>query len=186
MPRSCWHVSRRTHVSAPLTFAACTASEACAAIPPPKANQPSTSQMNSPEGASHVVDWDNGRCTCLKFRDQGYPCRHALAMACHLGLSSHDKVSHVYSISSYRATYHLPHPPIIVDNPSHAERCSMPTTIHPCGRPRKSRIRRDRPSAWKYRCGNCGRKGHTRKSCANSSGKFIKKIVYFQKSVITL
>jgi hypothetical protein len=61
---------------------------------------------------AHVVNWDQGICTCPTFQDCGYFCRHALAMARQLSQHSHDKICPTYKISSYRATYLQPIPPM--------------------------------------------------------------------------
>lgn len=122
-------------------------------------------QVFLPSGPSEIVKWQESKCTCLEFQDRGFPCRHAMAMSRDARLSSYDKISLYYRLETYRATYLVALHPIQAEGLSSSDDCAAPVLVATKGRPRKQRIRHDRPSTRTYHCSQCGSPNHTRRSC---------------------
>ena len=123
-------------------------------------------QVFLPQGQSHIVDWLASTCSCKVFQDREFPCCHSLAMARDTQLNAYTKISDWYSVSRYRATYQMSLSPIRSEEIAAGDACAAPVLLALRGRPKKQRIRRDRPEPQRaYRCSQCGQTGHTRATC---------------------
>lgn len=57
------------------------------------------------EDLTHVVNVSNWSCTCMRWKETGLPCRHAIAVFSSTGKNLYDFCSGYFTASSYRLTY---------------------------------------------------------------------------------
>ncbi|CAI9111673.1 OLC1v1011957C1 [Oldenlandia corymbosa var. corymbosa] len=60
----------------------------------------------------HVVNIENKECTCLEWKENGLPCRHALAVLNSKGKHIYDYCPKHYTVERYRSTYSVSVNPI--------------------------------------------------------------------------
>lgn len=61
--------------------------------------------VSTPSGAAHLINLQEGTCTCLKFQDCHLPYRHAMAVCKDQVLDPEDFTSPVYIVDNYCNTY---------------------------------------------------------------------------------
>jgi hypothetical protein len=125
----------------------------------------------------NIVNAQMKTCTCGKFQEMMYPCRHAMAY-----YRKWEKVSlrqivdnHVhgyYKFGTHQSMYTFNMYPVISDNIQY-DGTTKPPPIpkRGAGRPTKlrtewrERSKFDDPSESTLTCGNCGQNGHNRRTC---------------------
>ncbi|KAK1417199.1 hypothetical protein QVD17_26323 [Tagetes erecta] len=67
------------------------------------------------EDSTHVVNIGNWSCTCLRWKETGLPCRHALAVFALTGKNLYAFCSSYFTVAAYRLTYMEPISPVPID-----------------------------------------------------------------------
>ena len=120
----------------------------------------------------HIVDLEQGQCTCRQWQLSGLPCGHVCAVGRFAGLTSVKKLAKAWF---YNTTLKGTYKDIIYplkdvtewDTPDDIEPVSPPlATKRPAGRPKKrNRIPSQGEVPTRNSCGRCGGAGHNRLTC---------------------
>ena len=116
--------------------------------------------------ASRIVDLEKRECTCMKFQDLGYPCKHACAAALLAGVDIPSLCIDERRVGALRRVYEFGIIPIDMETIPLIP-IEPPLIKRQAGRPKVKRIRRrdeDRPKKIHY-CSSCGETGHNKKTC---------------------
>ncbi|XP_070007425.1 uncharacterized protein LOC142165439 [Nicotiana tabacum] len=128
----------------------------------------------------YIVCLENKRCSCGQFQLDELLCPHTLAALRHMDESYEKYCSSYYTRESLLHTYETPVDPLPYKSkwnvPQHIteEVVNPHTRKRQLGRPQKQRYKtHDEVNAKKYKvsCGNCGIKGHNKRSFNNAPKK---------------
>lgn len=130
----------------------------------------------------HIVDLEQGECTCRQWQLSGIPCGHVCAVGRFAGLSSVKKLAKAWFFNStLKGTYGDIIYPLkdvtMWDTPADIQCVSPPVaTKRPAGRPKKrNRILSQGEVPTRNSCGRCGGAGHNRLTC---NALIVKEKVY--------
>jgi hypothetical protein len=115
-----------------------------------------------------LVRLDQHHCICGVFREEQFPCLHVAVAISKLGIPPTAFIHPTYSTSWLRATYQNSITPVCVDGLESDNTTLPPLVKKKAGRPRKIRIRSrgEVDHEDHHSCGNCGGKGHNKRTCA--------------------
>jgi hypothetical protein len=123
-------------------------------------------QVEEPNtGAKHIVDLRKWECDCTNFREYEAPCCHVIIVCKYGQKDPFDYMSDFYTIRAFRFTYQRPLPPISINDLRSDHTIKPPILVKLRGRPKTKRIRKGALKKAPRICGNCGEKGHNRRSC---------------------
>jgi hypothetical protein len=119
------------------------------------------------EGNDFIIRIDVGTCSCGKFQEFDFPCKHVAAFALSKGQDPVQYVGGVYTVEHYKRTYEQAIPPIVASQLQTLREIRPPMIKRGRGRPRKLRIRHSSEIEKKRlkHCSLCKQAGHTRKRC---------------------
>ena len=124
--------------------------------------------------AIHLVKPNEEWCSCGKWQDYKYPCRHAL---CYFKMMEEnilqtvvDKYTHnFYKYVNVHNLYKKNIRPVIIDHLRYDEKTEPPSVYVPTGRPRKKRMRSKSRFIEKknstIHCSICKQPGHNKRGC---------------------
>ena len=116
--------------------------------------------------ASRVVNLETRECSCMKFQDYGYPCKHACSAALQAGVDIPSLCIDERRVGALRRVYAFGIIPVdLLTIPSIP--LEPPIVQRQAGRPKANRIRRwdeGRPKRINL-CSLCGETGHNKKTC---------------------
>lgn len=120
----------------------------------------------------HVVDLEQGECTCRQWQLSGLPCGHVCAVARFAGLTSVKILAKPWFYNkTLKGTYAEIIYPLkditMWETPGDIQQVAPPViTKRRAGRPKKNkRIPSQGEVPTRNHCGRCGRPGHNRQSC---------------------
>ena len=116
-----------------------------------------------------VVDLEKRECSCKKFQDMGFPCKHACAAALLAGVDIPSLCIDEHCLGTLRMVYEHGIIPVDIETITSLP-LEAPLVHRQAGRPIVNRIRRrdeDRPKKVYY-CSVCHQSGHTKKTCPNT------------------
>jgi hypothetical protein len=120
----------------------------------------------------HIVDLEQGECTCRQWQLSGLPCGHVCAVGRFAGLTSVKKLAKAWFYNTtLKGTYEDMVYPLkdmtMWDTPDDIQVVSPPIVCNRRpGRPKKrNRIPSQGEVPTIIRCGRCGRPGHNRLTC---------------------
>lgn len=120
----------------------------------------------------HIVDLEQGECTCRQWQLSGLPCGHVCAVGRFAGLTSVKKLARPWFYNStLKGTYKDLIYPLkdvtLWDKPADIQVVSPPlSTKRAAGRPKKrNRIPSQGEVPTRFSCGRCGGPGHNRLTC---------------------
>ena len=122
----------------------------------------------------HVVSPDTSCCTCGKWQDDKYPCRHAVAyfrrwMEQDMSWILEKKVNYYYKFRSLHDLYKKNIFPVILDEIRYDKKSKPPPIRVSTGRPKKKRCRRQSQfidsAESPIVCQKCGERGHNSRTC---------------------
>ena len=125
-------------------------------------------------GITHVVTPRDQHCTCGKWQDVQYPCRHALSyfrihMDKTLKWVMNNQVGDIHRYKTLQKLYKPNMRPVVVDTLRYDGITEPPLARRSAGRPKQQRFRRRSehadPESSAIKCGRCGQRGHNRRTC---------------------
>ena len=126
---------------------------------------------------TNVVVPDKETCSCGKWQDFRYPCRHGVAyyhkwLGKDLAWILENKVHYYYKHAALHGLYQPNVHPVITDGLRYDGRTKQPKVKVSTGRPKVKRIRRRskfiEPGDSNVSCSNCKQKGHNCRTCPNA------------------
>jgi hypothetical protein len=128
-------------------------------------------QVQNPDsGQKFVVNLKTNtqkKCECTNFYEYQAPCLHAI-IACRVDKKDPFDCQHFlqyYRTKVYQYTYSVPMLPISITELLSDPQIKPPTIVKQRGRPKSKRIRKGDKNKREVRCGNCGGRGHNKRSC---------------------
>ncbi|KAH6803348.1 hypothetical protein C2S51_034794 [Perilla frutescens var. frutescens] len=125
--------------------------------------------------STHVVDIQKWECTCLEWKANGLPCRHAIAAFSCSGKCVYDFCSRYFTAESYRSTYSRSINPIPgigsppakekEDNGDSGDVKVLPPVARSPNLPKKEQSKTDDPDRRTVTCSKCKEPGHNKASC---------------------
>ncbi|XP_050914762.1 uncharacterized protein LOC127129658 [Lathyrus oleraceus] len=119
-----------------------------------------------------MVDIDNWDCSCRRWKLNGFPCCHAIAVFDCVGRDLYDYCSGYFTVENYRLTYAEPiHAlpdiarPVQVEPDMAVTIVTPPPTKRPPGRTKTKQVESIDIIKRQLQCGKCKGLGHNRKTC---------------------
>lgn len=106
-------------------------------------------------------------CSCLKSQQHLFPCKHVVAVHNHFIKAISPYISDSYSLTTYKATYAIPLPPVVVvaENLTVDEDLKAPR-VKKGGKGKKKKMEKGaKPPPKMSRCGGCKKMGHNLCTC---------------------
>ncbi|XP_075074845.1 uncharacterized protein LOC107812810 [Nicotiana tabacum] len=129
----------------------------------------------------YIVSLENKKCSCGQFQLEELPCAHALAALRHRNETYENYCSPYYTRESPLRTYEIPVNPLPDESKWNVPQHILDELVNPPmgdkrqpGRPQKERYKtynETKSKKYKVSCGNCGGKGHNKRSCKNAPKK---------------
>ncbi|KAL3512986.1 hypothetical protein ACH5RR_025703 [Cinchona calisaya] len=125
------------------------------------------------DDCTHVVNIENRECTCLQWKEDGLPCRHAIAVLNCRGKSVYDYCPKHFTVESFRSTYSASiHPIPDIGKPVDKEEADSDSVqVLPPNPPKlttqqkKELARMEALNRRTVTCTRCKEPGHNKASC---------------------
>ncbi|KAG8388477.1 hypothetical protein BUALT_Bualt02G0129800 [Buddleja alternifolia] len=119
------------------------------------------------DDSTHVVDIEKWECTCLEWKVNGIPCRHAIAALNSCGRSVYDYCSRQFTVENYMLTYSESINPIPGIGVGRLEKEDGELKVVPPANQQKKKeeSKKEDPDKRTVTCSKCKELGHNKASC---------------------